>query len=185
MPDAKVSNELSLVEARKRALRGLKRIKAASTRRKLNVIGARAKRGRPLIKGKVAAVRPVLAPGLRQQAPVVRKLPALPPELKGMRRVKGLKELLPLTRAVSAMRPAQGSVTTWKDIELIPVISSNVASYGYSEEQQLLIVQFLDGSIYEYYDVPKSTWMLMETAPSKGHAVWQYLRDRFPYQRVA
>jgi hypothetical protein len=103
----------------------------------------------------------------------------------GLRRVKGIKELLPLARAVSGMRPAQGTVTTWKDIELIPVISSNVASYGYSEELQMLVVQFLDGSIYEYYSVPKDVWLLMETAPSKGHAVWQYLRDQYPYQRVA
>jgi len=182
MPDAKVRNEPSLEEARKRALSGLKRIKAASRSRRLNVTGVKAKFARKPVRGKVAATR-----FLRPQKfgrPVVRKLPALPPEFKGMRRIKGLKDLLPVARAVSAMRPARGMITTWKDIELIPVISSNVASYGYNEEQQMLLCQFLDGSLYEYYLVPHDIWLLMETAPSKGHAVWQYLRDKFAYQRV-
>jgi len=35
------------------------------------------------------------------------------------------------------------------EIEMIPVVSSNVESIGYNERTQILRVKFLNGAIYE------------------------------------
>jgi hypothetical protein len=42
--------------------------------------------------------------------------------------------------------------------ELIPITSDNVARAGYDALAAVMIVQFRDGSIYEYYDVPLGLW---------------------------
>lgn len=73
---------------------------------------------------------------------------------------------------------------TVEGVLLSSVISSNVAAYGYNEETEELYVQFKDGSVYKYYDVPEDVWALFQTAPSKGRFVWQMLRDVFPYERI-
>ena len=77
--------------------------------------------------------------------------------------------------------PIGGAV---EGIVLIPVISSNVAAYGYNKEEEKLYVQFLDGSIYLYSDVEEDTWLRFQTAPSKGKFVWSDLRDRYAYDRI-
>jgi hypothetical protein len=69
-------------------------------------------------------------------------------------------------------------------VALIPVISSNVASYAYLEDEQTMIVQFLDSSVYEYYSVPKEIWQIAQTYPSKGQFVWKFLRDQYEYSKV-
>ena len=106
-------------------------------------------------------------------------------DLSGMKRVKvspsvGRTSLGGMKRATPSFQTAE-----WNGIELIPVISSNVASYGYDEEDMTLIVAFTDGSIYEYYNVPEGIWWRFQVAPSKGRFVWSDLRDKFMYERVA
>ena len=39
-------------------------------------------------------------------------------------------------------------------MKMIPVSSSNIAAIGYDETQSLLVIEFLNGSTYEYYSVP-------------------------------
>ncbi len=39
-------------------------------------------------------------------------------------------------------------------MERYSVASSNIASIGYDEPSQTLEVEFLNGSIYQYYNVP-------------------------------
>lgn len=51
---------------------------------------------------------------------------------------------------------------------LIPVISSNLAAMGYDELTGELQVQFLNGRIYSYQNVPPDVYMGLVNAPSKG-----------------
>jgi len=42
--------------------------------------------------------------------------------------------------------------------DLIPITSGNVARAGHDAHTAVMIVQFRDDSIYEYYDVPPGLW---------------------------
>ena len=54
------------------------------------------------------------------------------------------------------------------NIERIRVKSSNIHSIGYDSEFQILQIEFLNGSIYQYYDVPKYVYNELMQATSKG-----------------
>jgi hypothetical protein len=75
-------------------------------------------------------------------------------------------------------------------VVMIDVMSSNVESFGYDEENMILYVRFLakgnnPSSLYAYYDVGPDIYQAMFESPSKGQFVWQYLRDRYTYQRLS
>ena len=64
------------------------------------------------------------------------------------------------------------------------VSSSNVASVGYDATTQTLEVEFLNGSVYQYYDVPEHMFESMMRAPSKGVFLNANIKDRYAYSRV-
>lgn len=64
------------------------------------------------------------------------------------------------------------------------VASSNIASIGYHEGSQTLEVEFQNGTVYQYYNVPLSMYENMMHAPSKGQFLNLYIRNSFPYSRV-
>jgi len=66
----------------------------------------------------------------------------------------------------------------------IPVRSSNIASIGYDVEEGILQVEFLDGSVYNYYEVPEEVHDGFMVAPSKGRFLWREIRDMYEYERV-
>lgn len=51
---------------------------------------------------------------------------------------------------------------------LIPVESSHIAAIGYLEAEHVLLVRFLDGSLYARPKVEPHEWRELEAAPSKG-----------------
>ena len=53
-------------------------------------------------------------------------------------------------------------------MEMQPVSSSNLAAVGYDEESSTLRVEFLNGTSYEYYNVPKEVFEDLLNAGSKG-----------------
>ena len=64
------------------------------------------------------------------------------------------------------------------------VSSSNIASIGYDEASQTLEVEFLSGSVYQYYNVPLSVYENMMQAGSKGRFLNFYIKNAYPYSRV-
>ncbi len=64
------------------------------------------------------------------------------------------------------------------------VQSSNVISIGYQETAQTLEVEFKGGSVYQYYNVPKTIYDQLMQAPSKGQFLAHQIKDRFPFARV-
>ena len=69
-------------------------------------------------------------------------------------------------------------------MERIAVSSSNIASIGYDDSQMILEVEFLNGGVYQYFDVPHETYDGFINAGSHGQFLWAYIRDVFPCQKV-
>jgi hypothetical protein len=62
--------------------------------------------------------------------------------------------------------------------------SSNVARISYEEKSSTLEVEFHNGSIYQYYDVPEQIWEAFKAADSKGQFIHQNLKGQYRYARV-
>lgn len=84
--------------------------------------------------------------------------------------------------------------TTTQDFvkKLARVKSSNVWSYAFQpkdEKQGDMLMQFKrkdggPGDIYIYYNVPSKLWQRFVAAPSKGHFMWEYIRNVFTYAKL-
>lgn len=76
--------------------------------------------------------------------------------------------------------------------DMVRVKSSNVWSIKYNAQDNRIgdvYVQFkgVNGQpddIYVYYDVPNRIYRQIVSAPSKGHSVWQLLRNKFKYAKL-
>ena len=66
----------------------------------------------------------------------------------------------------------------------IPVDSSLIRSVTYTADATLT-VHFHSGVLYRYFTVPRSTLEAFLAATSKGTYFNRYIRDGFPYQRMA
>lgn len=64
------------------------------------------------------------------------------------------------------------------------VASSNIASVGYDSATETLEVEFLNGSIYQYYNVPENMYDQLIKASSKGRFLHTYIKNAYPYSRI-
>ena len=64
------------------------------------------------------------------------------------------------------------------------VASSNLASIGYDPTTETLEVEFLNGSIYQYYNVPQNIYDHLMQEPSKGRFLNTYIKNAYPFSRV-
>ncbi len=64
------------------------------------------------------------------------------------------------------------------------VASTNIASIGYDEATETLEVEFLNSSIYQYYNVPKNMYEQLMQAGSKGKFLNTYIKNAYAYSRV-
>lgn len=67
-------------------------------------------------------------------------------------------------------------------MRMIPVSSSNIRSIGY--ENDTLYIQFNNGSIYAYYNVPENVYTELMNAPSHGKYHAAYIKNSYKYQRI-
>ena len=65
------------------------------------------------------------------------------------------------------------------------VASSNVKAVGYDGHTQTLEVEFVSGRVYQYYGVPENMHGQFMQAPSKGEFFNAYIKNHYPYSRVA
>jgi hypothetical protein len=66
-----------------------------------------------------------------------------------------------------------------------PVSSSNLASVGYDSSTQVLEVEFLHGSIYQYSGIPSSVYVDLMAASSHGSYFDQYVKKSgYAYLKV-
>ena len=64
------------------------------------------------------------------------------------------------------------------------VPSTNIASIGYDEATETLEIEFLNGSIYQYYNVPVHMYEQLMKEGSKGKFLNTYIKNAYPYSRV-
>ena len=64
------------------------------------------------------------------------------------------------------------------------VASSNLATVGYDPATETLEVEFLSGSVYQYYNVPQNMYDQLMREGSKGRFLNTYIKNAYPYSRV-
>lgn len=69
-------------------------------------------------------------------------------------------------------------------MERYSVASSNIASIGYDAPSQTLEVEFLSGTIYQYFGVPENMYDELMQAGSKGRFLNTYIKNAYGYSRV-
>ncbi len=69
-------------------------------------------------------------------------------------------------------------------MERYSVASSNISSIGYDAGTETLEIEFLNGSIYQYYNVPQNMYDQLIQAGSKGRFLNTYIKNAYPYSRV-
>ena len=65
----------------------------------------------------------------------------------------------------------------------IYVLSSNIKWVKYNVDK--LIVQFYNGMIYVYYNVPYYIFTSLLSSVSKGRFLNMYIKNHYTYQRIA
>lgn len=69
-------------------------------------------------------------------------------------------------------------------MERVSVSSSNIASVGHDDSSQTLEVEFLDGAIYEYYEVPENVFQELVAASSVGRYFAQQIKNVYSFSRA-
>ena len=73
----------------------------------------------------------------------------------------------------------------YKTVKMHSVNSTAISELGYSVKDDVLLVRFLDsGSLYAYFNVPKSQYIALYTADSIGSYYNQHIRDHYAYKRL-
>lgn len=70
-------------------------------------------------------------------------------------------------------------MTEWNETQE----SSNIARFSYAEASQTLTVEFKNGNMYDYFDVPIFIYESMKSAPSKGRFLAQEIKGNYRYAR--
>ena len=69
-------------------------------------------------------------------------------------------------------------------MERTPVDSSAVSSIGYDESRQTLELEYVDGDLYQHFDVPKALYRALLDAPSIGQFVNTEIKGTFRFEKV-
>lgn len=64
------------------------------------------------------------------------------------------------------------------------VASSNIASIGYDPDSETLEIEFTNGSIYQYFNIPGELNEQLMASGSKGQFLNVYIRNAYPFSRV-
>ena len=65
------------------------------------------------------------------------------------------------------------------------VSSSNMVSIGYNADKQILEIEFIGGSVYQYYDVPADVHEDMMASDSKGKFLRERVGHQFKYNKIS
>lgn len=69
-------------------------------------------------------------------------------------------------------------------MERIEVKSSNIASVGYDENTITLEVEFLNNSVYQYFEVPLHIYKSLMQADSHGQFLAQNIKGVYRYTKI-
>jgi hypothetical protein len=71
-----------------------------------------------------------------------------------------------------------------EEVEMYPVSSSNVAEVGYAEQNETVLVRFLNNTLYVYKGVNQVVFEELKTAPSVGSYLARNFKNVYPYERI-
>jgi hypothetical protein len=97
------------------------------------------------------------------------------------RSVSDYKELVQVWRAQQATSPRVAGGNS--SMERTPVDSRTIVSIGYDASTQTLEVEFTNGNVYQYFDVPSTVHEELMTAESKGAFLNAQIKGSFRYAR--
>ena len=70
-------------------------------------------------------------------------------------------------------------------LKLVPVESSQISRIGYSEEHEILAIEFIrNDALYYYEDVEKEVFEKMLKAKSAGRFLGSEIKGKYEYQRM-
>lgn len=69
-------------------------------------------------------------------------------------------------------------------MEMIRVNSSNVASVGYDSDNSTLQIEFNNGTLYQYFDVPETIFIGLRDAGSVGGYLAEHVKGTYRYSKV-
>jgi len=70
-------------------------------------------------------------------------------------------------------------------VKMIQVSSSNIAAIGYDENNEIVHVQFLNGTEYIYKGVLQHEYEGLLNAPSVGSYLNRNFKNYYPYERIS
>lgn len=65
-----------------------------------------------------------------------------------------------------------------------PASSSNLKSVGYDPGGRVLEIEFQDGGVYQYDNVPKEVYVALMEASSHGSFFHRNISNNYPYRKV-
>lgn len=65
-----------------------------------------------------------------------------------------------------------------------PVSSSNLSSVGYDEKERILEIEFNNGGVYQYYNVPSRIHSELMNASSHGKYFHRNIKEEFRYEQI-
>ena len=68
-------------------------------------------------------------------------------------------------------------------MERQPVSSSNISSIGYDLNSNVLEIEFIAGTVYQYFDVPEYVWRELMEAASHGSFFAQNIKNVYSFSR--
>ncbi len=64
------------------------------------------------------------------------------------------------------------------------VSSSNIRSIGYDAKSKTLEIEFQDGDIYQYFNIPESIYSALMSASSHGSYFHCYIKDQYQWTKI-
>lgn len=102
--------------------------------------------------------------------------------------VRFRKKTIEVRRAVSRRarphimaRPALGQPLQPQDVLLR---STAIRRFKYFIEEKRLRIWWVEGGVYDYYNVPESVVLDLSQAPSKGRYVYYNIRTTYKFERI-
>ncbi|MBA3609455.1 MAG: KTSC domain-containing protein [Chthoniobacterales bacterium] len=92
--------------------------------------------------------------------------------------------LLVLAAFSAAIAAAYPGEVVRSRIKREPVISSNVASVGYSRNLRALEIEFTRGAVYRFLDVPSTVHRGLIASESKGRFIAENIRGKYRFVRI-
>ncbi|MGM0397605.1 MAG: KTSC domain-containing protein [Halobacteriota archaeon] len=65
-----------------------------------------------------------------------------------------------------------------------PVESSIIESVGYDPDEGILEIEFKEGGLYRYLDVPESVYAGLMAVDSHGSYHAEHIKHSYPFERV-